>query len=111
MNRKSWIVAALVVLCLTSCGSAYYSRFGETAFSNEEIRIGDTKESIIKRYGKPYSQEMELVDGKTVETLGYKESMLYGYKINTFFVFEDGKLVKKLQSEEKPRPEIKVDKE
>ena len=104
------IVPVLAVLCLTSCGSAYYSHFGETVFSNEEIKIGDTKESIIKRYGKPYTQEMELVDGKVVETLGYKESMLYGYNINTYFVFEDGKLVKKLQSEEKPRPEIKVNK-
>ena len=111
MRRKNRAVLAVAVICLTSCGTAYYSHFGETVFSNEDIGIGDTKEAILKKYGNPYTQEVELIDGKTIETLGYKESMLYGYKINTYFVFEDGKLIKKHQSEERPRPEIKVEKE
>ena len=116
MSRKSLIAAAVAVLCLTSCSTSFfygngnYSEYGETAYSNEDVNIGDSKQSVLEKYGRPYTQELELVDGKTVETLGYKESMHYGYKVNTFFVFEDGKLVKKIQTEEKPRPEIKIDK-
>ena len=113
MRRKNLIAAAVAVLCLTSCsaifyGSGNYSEYGETFYSNDDVKIGDSKRSILEKYGKPYTQELELVDGKTVETLGYKESMRYGYRVNTFFVFEDGKLIKKIQTEEKPRPEIKV---
>ncbi|MBR1706212.1 MAG: hypothetical protein IJ721_05405 [Bacteroidales bacterium] len=102
------IFLTLVACCLVGCGAAHY---GATRFSNEDVHLGDTKESVVKRYGKPYIQEQERVDGKTVETLGYKEDMNYGYKINTFFVFEDGKLVRKVQEEDAPHhPSIKVEK-
>ena len=112
MKKVNIFILSFAALCLTSCGVALSSsHYGSTDFSNEDIRLGETKESIISKYGKPYIQELEKVDGKTVETIGYKEHMYYGYSINTFFIFEDGKLVKKVQDEEKPRPEIKVDKD
>ncbi len=90
------------VLCLSSCGIFFKSEFGSTSFSNDSISLGQSKEEIIAKYGKPYTQELEYADGKTVETIGYKEHLYYGYKINTYFVFEDGKLVRKLQVEDKP---------
>lgn len=89
-----------------SCSLSYY---GTTRYKNDDISLGDSKKLILKKYGRPYSQELELIDGKTIETLGYKEEMSWGYKMNTFFVFEDGKLIRKLQEEEKPRPEIRRD--
>lgn len=110
MKKIRIIVLILATCCLASCGIVFgVSEYGATKFSNDDIQLGDTKEAIIKKYGKPYSQELELVYGKTIETLGYKESMPYSYKINTYFIFEDGLLIKKIQNEEKPRPEIKVE--
>ena len=111
MKKVTITILSFVTLCLTSCGvgAIFTSDYGATDFSNEDIRLGETKEVIIRKYGKPYTQELEMVDGKTFETIGYKERMNFGYSINTFFIFEDGKLVKKIQEEEKPRPEIKIE--
>ena len=111
MKKTTITILSFVTLCLTSCGVVFSSDYGATEFSNEDIRLGDTRESVIKKYGKPYTQELELVDGKTFEIIGYKEMMHFGYSINTFFYFEEGKLIKKIQEEEKPRPEIKIEKE
>lgn len=91
-----------ILLC-ASCGSlTKVGTYGATGYSNDDIRLGSSKQVIIEKYGEPYTQEIESVDGKTVETIGYKERMYYGYSINTWFVFEDGKLVRKLQSEDSP---------
>ena len=111
MKKVNLFILSFATLCFSSCGVVFSSDYGATEFSNDDIRLGATKESVIKKYGKPYTQELEMVDGKTFETIGYKERMHFGYSINTFFIFEDGELVKKLQEEEKPRPEIKIDKE
>ena len=111
MKKVTITILSFATLCLTSCGVVFSSDYGATEFSNDDISLGVTKESVIKKYGKPYTQELEMVDGKTFETIGYKEMMHFGYSINTFFFFEDGKLVKKIQDEEKPRPEIKIEKD
>ena len=39
----------------------------------------------------------------------YKELMAYGYVLNTYFYFEDGKFLKKIQKEERPS-EVVVEK-
>ena len=103
-----YLVLSSAVLCLAGCGSAYY---GSTRYKNDDISLGDSKGRVVQKYGKPYSQEIETIDGKTVETIGYKERMRYGYRINTFFVFEDGKLIRKVQQEQRPHPSITVDEE
>lgn len=98
------------LLC-ASCGSlTNVGTYGATEYSNDDIRLGDSKQTIIEKYGAPYTQEIENVDGKTVETIGYKERMYMGYAMNTWFVFEDGKLVRKWQAEDKPNnASIKID--
>ena len=85
MKKTTITILSFVTLCLTSCGSMFSLDYGATGFSNEDISLGETKESIIKKYGKPYTQELEVMDGKTLETIGYKESMHFGYSINTYF--------------------------
>ena len=111
MKKINIFILSFAALCITSCGVVFSADYGATEYSNDDISLGATKEAVIKKYGKPYTQELEMVDGKTFETIGYKEMMHFGYSINTFFFFEDGKLVKKIQDEEKPRPEIKIEKE
>ena len=108
MKAIKYLIISFTVFCIVGCGAGHY---GSTRYKNDDISLGDSKESIIQKYGKPYSQEIELVDGKTIETIGYKERMRYDYKINTYFVFEDGCLVRKVQSEQRPRASFSVDDE
>lgn len=91
------IISIAIVILISSCKSLYYTRF-----VNDNISIGTTKELIIKTYGKPYSENIEYNDGKKLEIVQYKELMAYGYVLNTYFYFEDGKFLKKIQKEERP---------
>lgn len=45
---------------------------------------------------------MHSENGKTMEKIQYKEILAYGNVLDTWFYFEDGKLIRKTQKEEKP---------
>lgn len=79
------------------CGTMYY-----TKYENKEIQIGESKESILRKFGRPYSEDLINEDGKLTEIFCYKESMPYGYFLVTYFYFQNNKLIKKTQKDYSP---------
>ncbi len=64
---------------------------------------GLAKRLFWKKYGKPFNEELYTEDGDTIEVLCYKERLYantYAHMVSTFFVFRNGKLAKKEQTEE-----------
>ena len=102
--KRTMILLLVAMLPLLSGCAIFGTTFQPTKYRNDDIRLGVTKESVILRYGKPYMQELEMKDGKIVETIGYKEWKNGGFSVNTYFFFEDGLLVKKTQTEVRPEP-------
>lgn len=93
---KIIFLSAAIVL-LGGCGALY-----GTKYSNDKISLGDSRKSVVHKFGRPYSSDLMSEDGKELEVLCYKEQMPYGYMLNTYFYFSDGRLVKKIQVDEKP---------
>lgn len=89
-------VSGFLLLSAAGCASLYH-----TKYTNEKISIGDTKESVTRKFGRPYSESMYSENGKTMEKIQYKEILAYG-NVDTWFYFENGKLIRKTQKEEKP---------
>ena len=101
-NLSKWIACIAAIALSTGCVGTLYSTKYSTKFSNSDIRLGESKSSILLKYGQPYSQEMLQEDGKTTEILCYKESMAYGNTLKTYFYFQDSLLVKKTQVDTAP---------
>lgn len=94
---KKILTALFASLLLVSCGGLYH-----TSYTNSDVRLGESKESIVAKYGQPYSEELLSEGGKQTEILCYREHMAYGHMLKTYFHFQDGVLVKKTQSDESP---------
>ena len=90
-------VSGFLLLSAAGCASLYH-----TKYTNEKISIGETKESVTRKFGQPYSESMYSENGKTMEKIQYKEILAYGNVLDTWFYFENGKLIRKTQKEEKP---------
>ena len=86
------------ILIVSSGCSSYYA----TIYSNTEIRLGESKESIIEKYGQPYSEDLLSDNNEPTEIFCYKETMAYGYILKTYFYFQNNRLIKKIQKEENP---------
>lgn len=94
--KNSLLILILILQLITGCGIQlkYY-----TQYSNDDISSGMTIEALIEKYGRPYAENLYYENGKKIEVLQYKEIMVYGERLNTFFYFEDGLLFKKTQEE------------
>ncbi len=99
-RMKTMALAALFFLMLSGCSSYFRT---STRFRNEDIKLGVSKAFILEKYGKPFKEELYMEDGDTIEVLCYKEG-LYAHRnehmVSTFFVFRNGELIKKEQTEE-----------
>ena len=99
-RMKTMALTALFFLMLSGC-STYFRT--STRFRNEDIKLGVSKAFILEKYGKPFKEELYTEDGDTIEVLCYKEG-LYAHQnehmVSTFFVFRNGELIKKEQTEE-----------
>lgn len=94
---SKFFLLSIVATIMMSCGAMYY-----TKYENKEIQIGESKESILRKFGRPYSEDLLYEDGKLTEILCYKESMPYGYTLNTYFFFQNNTLIKKTQRDNSP---------
>lgn len=97
---KTMALTALFFLMLSGC-STYFKT--STRFRNEDIKLGVSKAFILEKYGQPFNEELYTEDGDTIEVLCYKERLYantYAHMVSTFFVFRNGKLAKKEQTEE-----------
>lgn len=101
---KKILAGGLLALLMTGCGGLYHTRY-----PNSNIRLGESKHSIIEKYGRPYSEELLSEHGVQTEILTYKEGMAYGYRLKTSFYFQNDVLVKKIQSEENPSKVVVCD--
>lgn len=100
-RMKTMALTALFFLMLSGC--SLMGLRSSTRFRNEDIKLGVSKAFILEKYGKPFKEELYTEDGDTIEVLCYKEG-LYAHQnehmVSTFFVFRNGKLAKKEQTEE-----------
>ncbi len=98
---KTMALTALFFLMLSGC--SLMGLRSSTRFRNEDIKLGVSKAFILEKYGKPFKEELYTEDGDTIEVLCYKEG-LYAHRnehmVSTFFVFRNGELIKKEQTEE-----------
>ena len=102
---ESVLIAGCLVFCtllLGGCRSLYHTRY-----VNADISIGMTKEVVVSKYGRPYSEEMFIDEDELMEILSYKEILAYGSMLKTSFFFRDGRLIRKTQ-EEIQSPEVIV---
>ncbi len=102
---EGMLIVGCFVFCtlvLESCGSLYH-----TQYVNADISIGMTKEVLVSKYGRPYSEEMFVDKDELMEVLSYKEVLAYGNMLKTRFFFRDGRLIRKTQ-EEIQSPEVIV---
>lgn len=96
-----FLVLLVCIMTLTACKTNY-------RFVGTDVKLGMTKDEVIRKFGKPYKITMGrivLEDGKTVdvETLFYREKEKYVFNFPSYFfvvlVFEDGLLVRMDQTE------------
>ena len=92
-------LSILIILLCVSCGSYNYFT---TKFSHSSLDVGDNFESIIDRFGKPYSTDCSLDKSDTLKVLSYKEIMAHGYILKTRLYFKNSILFKIEQSEYYP---------
>lgn len=98
-RMKMLALTALFFLMLSGC-SIFRS---SSRFRNEDIKLGVSKAFILEKYGQPFKEELYMEDGDTIEVLCYKEGLyasLNEHMVSTFFVFRNGKLAKKEQTDE-----------
>lgn len=80
-----------------STSSKYSSRF-----ANAPIELGMSKDTFIKNFGKPFTADKSMENGKILDTLYYNEMLYAGmwYNVTTAFIFEDNKLIKQTVEKE-----------
>lgn len=99
-RMKTMALTALFFLMLSGCSSYFRT---STRFRNEDIKLGVSKAFILEKYGKPFNEKLYTEDGDTIEVLCYKEGLyasLNEHMVSTFFVFRNGKLERKEQTDE-----------
>lgn len=102
-NMKPIVISICIGLSvlLSSCITA--RKMEATRFTPDDIKLGMSKNSFVRRFGEPNMQNMYVEDGVFVEELLYVETVYFGYdlrKLNSKFVFKDDKLVRREQCED-----------
>ena len=102
MKTRNLVLSSAV--CLLFFSSSFTSQKA-SKFNSSDITLGMDKTEFIKNYGEPFNKDASLTnDGKSEETLFYKEELYNGtwYIVTTAFTFVDGKLTKqKVEKEER----------
>ena len=92
-----------LVLCLLSMTLYSCAGYRTTQFTSNSICIGMNKESVIKKFGKPFKTDSYPEDKKNIEILYYKEIVdvsSYTYALTSILLFENSILTKITQEEE-----------
>lgn len=89
---KRILYTLLLSFTLCSCYTINYI----SAFSKHPVELGIAKQEFIKKYGKPYNQEVFYNNKILNEKLLYKEELYTAawYVVTTAFYFENSKLIK-----------------
>lgn len=96
------VLLFFIVLFCGSCAGYRVSRF-----TTDPIKIGSSKEVVLKKYGHPFKINSYNNGSKILEVLYYKEPMVvarYEYILTTSLTFDDSILIK-IEQEEEPTPD------
>lgn len=99
---KSTILIIFFILLFSSCAG-----YRTTKITTNIINIGDKKEFVLKKLGKPFKMESQ----KESEILFYKEVVdvsSYTYILTTELTFENSILIKIKQSEEQTPNKLEI---
>ena len=101
--KKTWLACALCVAALLA-GCRPAKDMSQTRFYPDKVQLGMSRDAFVRRFGEPNMQNVYWKDGVQVEELLYVETLFYrkvGYrKVDSRFVFEDDKLVRREQGED-----------
>lgn len=101
--KRTWLACALAVAALLA-GCRPAKDMSYTRFYPDKVQLGMSRDAFVRRFGEPNMQNVYWQDGVQVEELLYVETLRYrrvGYrKVDSRFVFEDGKLVRREQGED-----------
>ena len=101
--KKTWLACALCTAALLA-GCRPAKDMSYTRFYPDKVQLGMSRDAFVRRFGEPNMQNVYWQDGVQVEELLYVETLRYrrvGYrKVDSRFVFEDGKLVRREQGED-----------
>lgn len=102
---KKVILFFSFLFLLSACSFKSLLRYGHsTAYTNQLVKLGDSKEAIFKAFGKPFMENVYKEKNVVVEVWGYKEELIVGNLVQlltTRFYFRDNQLVKKDQVAER----------
>lgn len=101
MKSRLTIVFGLILLLSSSC--ALLKSDQTTRFRADLVELGMSEKKFIKEFGNPTMQNTYIEDGMVVNELMYMETIIFNYqerKVNSTFVFKDGKLVRREQGED-----------
>ena len=101
--KKTWLACALCIAALLA-GCRPAKDMSQTRFYPDKVQLGMSRDAFVRRFGEPNMQNVYWKDGVQVEELLYVETLFYrkvGYrKVDSRFVFEDDKLVRREQGED-----------
>ena len=101
--KRTWLACALAVAALLA-GCRPAKDVSYTRFYPDKVQLGMSRDAFVRRFGEPNMQNVYWQDGVQVEELLYVETLFYrrvGHrKVDSRFVFEDGKLVRREQGED-----------
>lgn len=106
---KRGFLCVLVIICFFSCAG-----YRVTKFTPDKIRLGDAKELVLKKYGKPYMMSFSKDGNKVIETFSYKEIVdvdSYSFSVTTTFIFEDAILIKMEQKDDRIDNVVQISKD
>ncbi|WP_423128665.1 hypothetical protein [Gaoshiqia sp. Z1-71] len=93
-----YLISCLLLVGLYSCAG-----YRTTQFTSNSVCIGMNKESVVKKFGKPFKTDTYTEDKKNIEILYYKEIVdvsSYTYVLTSILLFENSILTKITQEEE-----------
>lgn len=93
---------------ILSCSCAGYR---VTKITENSIKLGEYKETIVKKIGKPFKINSYTDNNKLFEIIYYKEAVdvsSYTYILTSILTFEDSKLIKIEQIEETTPDVLKI---
>lgn len=99
------IIILFISIILYSCAG-----YRTTQFTNKSINIGMDKESVMKKFGKPFKTNSYIENSKNIDILYYKEVVdvsSYTYVLTSVLLFENSTLAK-ISQEEELIPDITV---
>lgn len=95
-----YLFLIIISVALSSCAFTYRT----TKFTPNDMYIGMDKELVLKTFGTPFKSSRYVDQGKNMEILHYKEIvevMAYDYDLTTILLFENSKLIKITQEDER----------